>query len=278
MMQRIMGARFILHPAENPFGYASTFVPPGAKDPTADFSRGNACIYAVQGHDPARRRKIDPSDTANRLVALASVLKTCPELPFAETWGTAALWPPAAAAAPDTAAEKVTLVKVAAGVPESAAVVAAAPQPPPPASTVLASRPATSAKAPAASVEGGVEAERPATAAAAAEATVLTLEQTIKHLGGVDGAVAREATMVLSGGPLLDVAGMAAIDLEVTDSGDEVRVRVDEMGGRMGGDEMGGRMGGWHCFGLRDPINPDSVRAKFSRKRRTLTLVASCTG
>ena len=47
VMQRIMGSRFILHPAENPFGYASTFVPPGANDPMADFSRGRLDLGLV---------------------------------------------------------------------------------------------------------------------------------------------------------------------------------------------------------------------------------------
>ena len=229
-------------------------------------SSGNAYIYAVQGHDAARRRKIDPSDTANRLAALASVLKTCPARPFAETWGTGVLWNAAApkkAAPPAQAATGVSKHTKTAAAPLAAAPAYSARPTPAPADP--ASHFSAKTHAPAVGADSGDGSDPDGPATVAALATVLAMEQTIKHLGGANGTMCREATIVLSGGPLLDVTGMAAIDLEVLDGGDKVRLQV-------------GEKGGWHCFKLGDPIDPGSVRAKFSKKRRTLTLTARCTG
>lgn len=64
VMYHILGAKFVARGEENPFSYASTFIPP-EKDPTSsagtesNYSRGNSFWYAVQGFDRNRRRKVE---------------------------------------------------------------------------------------------------------------------------------------------------------------------------------------------------------------------------
>lgn len=53
----MLGAHFISAPAENPFAFASTMIPPGASASAEceEYARGNAFYYAVQGSDRQRR-------------------------------------------------------------------------------------------------------------------------------------------------------------------------------------------------------------------------------
>ncbi|CAM9924975.1 unnamed protein product, partial [Ectocarpus fasciculatus] len=57
VMHRILGANFLTAPRENPFGFASTLIPPGVKpeDASRVYTRGNSFLYCVQGHDRGRR-------------------------------------------------------------------------------------------------------------------------------------------------------------------------------------------------------------------------------
>eukprot|EP01039_Chlorochromonas_danica_P000338 gene338-362_t len=54
IMHNLLGAQFINHPSENPYSFASTLIPPGAKVET-QYSRGNSFFYAVQGSVSNRR-------------------------------------------------------------------------------------------------------------------------------------------------------------------------------------------------------------------------------
>jgi hypothetical protein len=61
VMHRILGALFLVPPRENQFGFASTLIPPGVSPEAAGrlYTRGNSFLYAVQGHDRARREMLD---------------------------------------------------------------------------------------------------------------------------------------------------------------------------------------------------------------------------
>jgi len=53
VMIHILGAKLIMMPQQNPFSFASTFIAENSQD--NDYSRGNSYIYATQHHDPKRR-------------------------------------------------------------------------------------------------------------------------------------------------------------------------------------------------------------------------------
>lgn len=79
VMYHILGAQFLVKGEANPFGYASTFIPPGVDPGTAaaaasedNYSRGNSFWYAVQGFDRSRRRKVDVKDP-NWLTSISDV-------------------------------------------------------------------------------------------------------------------------------------------------------------------------------------------------------------
>ncbi|RYH13896.1 hypothetical protein EON65_34575 [archaeon] len=59
IMMHILGANFISLPAENPFSFASTMIPPASngKRPEEEYARGNSFFYAVQGSDKMRKNK-----------------------------------------------------------------------------------------------------------------------------------------------------------------------------------------------------------------------------
>jgi hypothetical protein len=62
IMIKILGANFISLPMENQFGFASTMIPPVTSDSSpsdaGEYSRGNSFFYAVQGNDCKRRKNI----------------------------------------------------------------------------------------------------------------------------------------------------------------------------------------------------------------------------
>ena len=95
IMQQLLGAIFIAPPAENPFGYASTFISPHTNtrndvntesSSSSSYSRGNSYWYAVQGHNRNQRKRYDIRTTEGlrdciRAIAAADISNiTC--LPF----------------------------------------------------------------------------------------------------------------------------------------------------------------------------------------------------
>lgn len=60
VMNKILGSYFVCLPAENPFSFASTMVPPAAEGVSVEeaYARGNSFYYAIQGSDKARRTKL----------------------------------------------------------------------------------------------------------------------------------------------------------------------------------------------------------------------------
>jgi len=92
IMQRLLGANFVIEPQENPFSYASTLVPPSAnKD--SDYSRGNSYIYGIQGSDRTRRRVVNfKEEKMTRIGQVVKTLNAVKEQPWFETWTTARLW------------------------------------------------------------------------------------------------------------------------------------------------------------------------------------------
>lgn len=75
VMHRILGAKFIMQPQANPFGFASTLIPPGVKPEDASklYTRGNSFVYAVQGYDRARRVKLNTNNADTRAMEFISL-------------------------------------------------------------------------------------------------------------------------------------------------------------------------------------------------------------
>ena len=75
IMHRIMGANFLFTPRENPFGFASTLIPPGVKPQDAErlYTRGNSFIYSVLGCDKTRRVTVNTKKKSTRTAEFVSM-------------------------------------------------------------------------------------------------------------------------------------------------------------------------------------------------------------
>lgn len=95
LMMHIMGCYFIVPPSKNNFSYASTLIPPktdegskrtqkntanGSDNGSTDYSCGNSFVYGCQGHDKARRQRIEVGDVAALMRALQAPLLPIPSI------------------------------------------------------------------------------------------------------------------------------------------------------------------------------------------------------
>lgn len=79
--QLVFGSYFILAPAENRFGYASTLIPPSNTSNPNEYSRGNSYLYGIQGSDKHRRKVINSGDVTGLVKALkSSKMVACEDL------------------------------------------------------------------------------------------------------------------------------------------------------------------------------------------------------
>lgn len=72
IQSRVIGAKMLLLPQQNPFSCASHLHKEGQRE-TA-WSRGNSFLYAIQGYDSSRRAQLAPGDTATLLKRLDAEL------------------------------------------------------------------------------------------------------------------------------------------------------------------------------------------------------------
>ena len=86
VMIKILGAKFISMPQENPFSFASTFIAEEGSHTENDYSRGNSYYYAIQCHDINRRFRVQKgqyTDIVNelqKLIGMKKVVDVCPYL------------------------------------------------------------------------------------------------------------------------------------------------------------------------------------------------------
>lgn len=85
VMQKLMGAQYLIPPFENPVGFASTFI---SSEGETNYSRGNSFIYAVQGSIRERRKALNlskrKSDKQSIIAEIAHVFKTVKTIPFSK--------------------------------------------------------------------------------------------------------------------------------------------------------------------------------------------------
>jgi hypothetical protein len=88
VMQKLMGAQYLIPPFDNPVGFASTFISSEGGSSETNYSRGNSFIYAVQGSIRERRKALNlskrKSDKQGIIAEIAHIFKTVKTIPFSK--------------------------------------------------------------------------------------------------------------------------------------------------------------------------------------------------
>lgn len=296
VVQALLGSRYLSPPQENPFSFASTMVPPQQQQQqrrpeqdgeVANYSRGNAFWYAVQGHDRGRRLVMQfPTETAQlktkSIVSLMTRLQAVPLQEFSaltrpidcSSWARAPAAAAAAAAAPlSSSLSEASTSSSSTGETSDRAkpVVTTTTTTTTTSSTVFD---AALARDTDVQHDESEDAHRYAaaplssSAPASASASSSTLSRHLDVQQEVDHERQR-SRVVISG--IASAEAAKAADFSVSDDGARLRLRL-RLSGHHGGHHGDGDSTEELEISLENAVVPSSVRAKYSSKRCQLTI------